>query len=254
MRFINILLIWLLACGPLINCKIPSEGPPSAADKKADTITSATRALFLPCQITERFTYEALHFDPSKQKYGKLSYRISKDAWIRVQVVLRKDPSLLIRTIVDWEKQEAGIQTLFWDGRDSSGHLVDKSQYPCLITIEADKEIHRTHDWSRCKELIVRLNLSKKVRVGENASLQVPFTIAASRSGYVQETGLTARLYIDFEKAVEETFSPTGERKYLLNLPFDSKILGEHLVTLVVSDGADHSGAVSRVVRFVDEE
>lgn len=208
----------------------------------------------LPCQITERFTYEALHFDPSKQKYGRLSYRLSRDAWIRVQVVLRKDPNLLIRTLVDWEKQEAGIQTLFWEGRDSSGHLVDKSKYPCMITIEADKEVHRTHDWSRCKELIVKLKLSKKVRVRKNASLQVPFTIAASRSGYIKETGLTARLYIDFEKVVEKTFSPTGERKHVLALPFDSEMFGEHLVTLVVSDGADHSGAVSRLVRFQDKE
>jgi hypothetical protein len=208
----------------------------------------------LPCQITERFTYEALHFDPSKQKYGRLSYRLSRDAWVRVQVVLRKDPSLLIRTIVDWEKQEAGIQTLFWDGRDSSGHLVDKSKYPCMVTIEADKEVHRTHDWSRCKELIVKLKLPKKVRVRKNASLQVPFTTVASRSGYIQETGLTARLYIDYEKIVEETFSPTGEHKHVLDLTFDSEMLGEHLVTLVVSDGADHSGSVSRLVRFQDKE
>jgi hypothetical protein len=207
----------------------------------------------LPCQITERFTYEALHFDPSKRKYGRLSYRLSRDAWVRVQVVLRKDPSLVIRTIIDWEKQEAGIRTLFWDGRDSSGHLIDKSKYPCMITIEADKEIHRTHDWSRCKELIVKLNLPKKVRAEENASLQIPFTISASRNGYVQETGLTARLYIDFEKVVEKIFSPTGNRKHVLALPFDSKMFGEHLVTLVVSDGADHSGAVSRVVSFLDE-
>ncbi len=84
----------------------------------------------------------------------------------------------------------------------------------------------------------------------KNASLPVPFTTVLSRSGYIQETGLTVRLYIDFEKVVEKTFSPTGERKYILALTFDSEMLGEHLVTLVVSDGADHSGAASRLVRF----
>ncbi len=238
----------------LENCKFTLEEKSTSRTNKADTITSATRAQMLPCQITERFTYDALHFAPSKQKFGRLSYRISRDAWVRVQVVLRKDPDLLIRTLIDWKKQEAGTHILFWDGRDSSGHLVDKSKYPCMIVMEADKEIHRTHDWSRCIEMKIKLRLTKKIRLREDASIQVPFSVAISRSGYIKESGLTARLYIDFRKVVEKNFPPSNKYKYALDLPISSDLSGTHLITLVVSDGADHSGAASRLVAFLNEE
>lgn len=250
----NFFLIFLITFFGIENCNPVSEEKISPGIVTADTITSATRDLLLPCQITERFTYDALHFDPSKQKNGRLSYRLSKAAWIRIQVVLRRDPGLLIRTIVDWKKQGAGTHTLFWDGRDSSGHLIDKNKYPCMIIFEADKEVHRAHDWSRCNELNIKLRLSKKVRLRENASLQVPFAIAASRSGYIKETGFTARLYIDFERVLEKNFPANNKYRYVIDLPVSSVIAGTHVLTLAVSDGADHSGAVSRRVRFLDEE
>lgn len=252
----NFLLIFFLAfvtSAGLAGCNIFHKEKPSPAAHKVDTITSATKAQMHPCQITERFTYEALHFDPLKQKYGRLSYRLSRDAWVRVQVILRKDPNLLIRTIIDWTNQKSGTHTLFWDGRDSSGYLIDKSKHPCMIKIEADKEIHRTHNWSRCNPLKIKLKLPKKVRVQEDTKVRIPFAIAPSRSGYIDENGFTARLYIDFEMVLERVFPPSAGYKYVMNLHFNSKIYGIHLITLVVSDGADHAGSASRLVRFLGE-
>ena len=167
-----------------------------------------------------------------------------------MKVVLRSDPDLLIRTLLDWTYQDAGIQVLSWDGRDSSGYLVDKGRYPCMILIEADKEIHRTHEHSRCKELKIQLDVPKKVLLRENVAVQISFTLVRSRSGYTGQNGCTARLYLDYERIVERVLPPTGRANYSLDLPVPSEESGPHLLTLVVSDGADHMGAVSRAVHF----
>jgi len=249
----NFLLILLLASGGLVCCRNVPEERSAPSFQKVDAVTSATRALLHPCQITEIHSYEALHFDPSKVKSGRLSYRLSRAAWVRVQVVLRKDPTLLIRTIIDWTYQEAGKHSLFWDGRDSSGYLVDKRKYPCMIIIEADKEIHRNHDWSRCNLIKIMLKLPRKVHLRKDKTLRIHFTVAPDRSGYIRINGLTARLYFDYEKVLEKVFLPSDKYNYVLYVPFTLETPTEHLITLVVSDGADHSGSASKMLFFLEE-
>jgi flagellar hook assembly protein FlgD len=62
-------------------------------------------------------TLRGLKFD---NKTGEISYVLPKAARVRIRIGI-KDGGPLLRTLLDWQPQEAGRHTLVWDGMDSSG-------------------------------------------------------------------------------------------------------------------------------------
>ncbi|UCG59479.1 MAG: hypothetical protein JSU70_08190, partial [Phycisphaerales bacterium] len=106
-----------------------------------NAVTEATPiALLSPVRVTEISTFGALSFDPKEKEFGEISYKLSRPAWIRIRIVLRNDEQLVLRTLVDWSKREAGKHVETWDGRDAAGHPINKTRFPCFITIDADSE------------------------------------------------------------------------------------------------------------------
>jgi len=67
----------------------------------------------------KELTLRGLEFD---NKTGVIEYVLPKAASLRIRVGM-KDGGPLLRTLVDWEPQEAGRHTIKWDGKDSSREL-----------------------------------------------------------------------------------------------------------------------------------
>lgn len=62
-------------------------------------------------------TLRGLSFD---NKTGQIDYVLPKAARVRIRIGI-KDGGPLLRTLIDWQAQEAGKHSITWDGMDSSG-------------------------------------------------------------------------------------------------------------------------------------
>jgi len=60
-----------------------------------------------------------------------VSYRISNDARVTVQILNGYVP---VRTLVNGLVQDAGVQTVQWDGRDDNGNIAGDGSYSCQVT------------------------------------------------------------------------------------------------------------------------
>ncbi len=211
-----------------------------------DAITMPTPGtLKAPVKITEISAFDALTFDPKAKNSGTISYKLSKRAWVRIRILLRSDEQVVLRTLVDWSERKAGKHIETWDGRDAAGHLVDKARFPCFIAIDADSQIHRKHLRAMCKDL--RLNLKLKDSPPEPASrkIGIQVTLDDDTRGYGQQFGYKVRAYIDFKLLRSFTYKPRARRGFDFALDTTSLSTGEHLLTVVVDDGADHVGSTS---------
>jgi hypothetical protein len=211
-----------------------------------DAITMPTPgACKAPVKITEISTFDALTFDPKAKNSGKISYKLSKRAWVRLRVLLRSDEQVVLRTLVDWSERKAGKNVETWDGRDAAGHLVDKARFPCFVAIDADSQIHRKHPRAMCKDL--RLGLKLKDSPPEPVSGKVGIKVALDDDtrGYGQQLGYKVRAYVDFKLLRSLTYKPKARRGFNLALDTTGLSTGEHLLTVVVDDGADHVGSTS---------
>lgn len=211
-----------------------------------DAITMPTPgARSAPVRITEISTFDALTFDPKQKNSGTISYKLSKQAWVRIRVLLRSDEQLVLRTLVDWSERKAGKHVETWDGRDAAGHLVDKARFPCFIVIDADSEIHRKHPRAICKDLRLRLKLKDSLPESVRGKVGVEVVLDDDTRGYVDRFGCKVRTYVDFKLLHSFTYKPKARRGFDLALDTTGLSTGEHLLTVVVDDGADHVGSTS---------
>ncbi|MHC4189542.1 MAG: hypothetical protein ACYSUB_07725, partial [Planctomycetota bacterium] len=211
-----------------------------------DAITMPTPgARKLPVKITEISTFDALTFDPKAKNSGKISYKLSKRAWVRARILLRSDEQLVLRTLVDWSERKAGKHVETWDGRDAAGHLVDKAKFPCFVAIDADSKIHRKHPRAICKDLRLGLKLKDSPPGPVSGKLGVKVALDNDTRGYGQQHGYKVRAYVDFKLLHSFTRKPKARRGFGFSLDTTGLSTGEHLLTVVVDDGADHVGSTS---------
>ncbi len=211
-----------------------------------DAITMPTPGTCnLPVKITEISTFDALTFDPEAKNSGTISYKLSKRAWVRVRILLRSDEQLVLRTLVDWSERKAGKHVETWDGRDAAGHLVDKARFPCFVAIDADSEIHRKHPRAMCKDLRLSLKLKDSSPEPVSGKLGVEVTLDDDTRGFGQQLGYKVRAYVDFKLIHSFTYKPKARRGFDFTLETSGLSTGEHLLTVVVDDGADHVGSTS---------
>ena len=225
-----------------------SSTPPAAKGPvpALDAVTMPTPGtLKAPVKITEISTFDALTFDPKAKNSGTISYKLSKRAWVRIRILLRSDEQLVLRTLVDWSERKAGMNVETWDGRDAAGHLVDKARFPCFVAIDADSQIHRKHPRAMCKDL--RLSLKLKDSPTEPASRKIGVQVALDDDtrGYGQQLGYKVWAYVDFKLLHSFTYKPKARRGFNFALDTTGLSTGEHLLTVVVDDGADHVGSTS---------
>jgi hypothetical protein len=224
------------------------SAPPAAKGlvTSLDAITMPTPgALKAPVKITEISTFDALTFDPKAKNSGTISYNLSRRAWVRIRIILRSDEQLVLRTLVDWSERQAGKHVETWDGRDAAGHLIDKERFPCFVAIDADSQMHQKHPRAICKDL--RLSLKLKDTPPEPASGKVRVAVALDddTQGYGQQLGYKVRAYVDFKLLHSFTYKPKARREFDFALDTTGLSTGDHLLTVVVDDGADHVGSTS---------
>lgn len=81
-----------------------------------------------------RVNLSALSFNPTQKEQIKLTYQLSHDADVTVQIF--DSDFELIRTVLDKVHQKVGSHSETWDGRDLDGNLVPNESY--FFTIEAE--------------------------------------------------------------------------------------------------------------------
>jgi len=225
-----------------------SSPPPAAKGQvpSVDAITMPTPgALKAPVKITEVSTFDALTFDPKVKNSGTITYTLSKQAWVRIRVLLRGDEQLVLRTLVDWSERKAGKNVETWDGRDAAGHLVDKEKFPCFIAIDADSQMHQKHSRQMCKDLRLRLKLKDSPPEPVSGKVKVEVSLDDETRGYGEQFGYKVRAYADFKLLHTFTYKPEARRVFDFDLDTTGLSSGEHLLTIVVDDGADHVGSTS---------
>ncbi len=230
-----------------INFSVAEAG--SEQDRSSvDAITGPTPITARsPVRISEISTFDALRFNPGEKPFGQISYKLSKRAWVRIRIALRADRRLVLRTLVDWSPREAGENIEKWDGRDSAGYLIDKTIVPCFVVIDADSEAHRQHPRSLCKDLRVNLSLQNDPNQNQAGHPQrnVQITVDESTRGYGESLGYTVCAYIDFKLVQSEVSKQRAWQGIRLLLDTSGLAEGEHMLSVVVEDGADHTGSSS---------
>ncbi len=71
-------------------------------------------------------------FLPAYSESANIEYGISEDS--TVTLVIKNSAGTVIRTLVDNEAKSAGVHTVVWDGRDSSGDAVPAGDYKLTLT------------------------------------------------------------------------------------------------------------------------
>ena len=201
-------------------------------------------------QITEKSTYDALHFDPAKRRFGVISYKLSKPGWIRIRIVSRKNPDLLIRTLVDRRYKPAGKHTEKWDGMDESGNPVNPRK--CLIIIEDIGYKHRKHDLRKCKDMDVKI-ITPEQSPSHQDTLKGEIPLKAIITGNYRRAvgrgGYQIRSYLD-DMLIGKYEHQKGEEGFPFCLNTASFDNGEHLLTVNVDDYHDHVGTASLRVKI----
>jgi hypothetical protein len=193
-----------------------------------------------PVSIMNRSTYEVTEFDPSLGKPATISYNLNKAGCIRIRIVHRKQNALVIRTLQDWTKQPFGHYELKWDGRDSSGNIVNNK--PLFVLFQAQDQIgnrqHQNHDPRVCRDSLVsveRVKGSKPVR----GALEIRATQNENTPKPETENGCQVRYYVDYALVKTEN-SDKGQPVFQASLDVSSLGKGKHLITINVDDLRGH--------------
>jgi hypothetical protein len=193
-----------------------------------------------PVSIMNRSTYEVAEFDPHKGKPATISYSLNKAGCLRIRIVHRKQPTLVIRTLQDWTKQPFGKHELKWDGRDASGNIVDNK--PLFVLFQAQDQItnrhHQNHDPRACRDSLVTVERIDISNEGQNF-LEILATLQDNARDYKPASGGQIRYFLDYELIKTEKFG-NGRAIFQAKLDFSGRSKGKHLVTVNVDDLQDH--------------
>lgn len=190
----------------------------------------------LPVRITDRSTAEALSFDPERDGPATISYRLTRDGLVRVRVVRRSDPGLVLRTLVDWSHQDFGHHSVTWDGRDASGNPVDTRG--AFVTFEGDDPAHRDHPRSACHEPALEiLEPAAGSHLRDLSSVRARITRSTP---FGRARGFTLRCYVDYALRGEAALDGDTHEFFLPCTA--TQVAGDHLLTLNLDDDGGHVG------------
>ena len=211
--------------------------------KKVDIQTPDPGYEPFPVSIMNRSTYEATTFDPSLGKPSTISYNLNKQGCIRVRLVRRNQPDLVIRTLQDWTDQNFGRYELKWDGRDSSGNIVDNKNI--FVLFEAKDQgkglQHTEHDGGSCKDPELHIKIRPESTKKLKGSLELLTTISGANN-FENKNRCEVRYFIDFLPFQTQKIDK-GVNNFNLKIDTTKLKNGEHLITINVHDFNDHVGS-----------
>jgi len=185
-------------------------------------------------------------FDPSKGETATISYSLNKPGCIRIRLVHRNQPNLVIRTLQDWTDQGFGKHELKWDGRDTQDIIVDNKKFFVLFEAKDQGKGRQHHDHP--KELCQDPFLAIQARPNPSQSVNGWFEIETSVLGETYPSSDKAeyqvRYYVDYELADEERFEK-GIKNFLFKIDTKKFQNGDHLIIVNVEDLHDHIGSAA---------
>jgi hypothetical protein len=201
-----------------------------------------------PVSIINRSTREALSFDPSLGNPANISYKLTKAGTVRLRIVRRDNPELLLLTLQDWKEQAFGEHTVQWDGRDASGNIIDNKWV--IIQFDAKDQAfggnHQGHETSACfdPELTIT-NWSDPARDGKG-NLTFITSLAREADKWKPESGCEVNYFIDYVLFKKEKYQ-NNEDTFYLTLDTTGLSDGHHFITVNVDDLNDHIGTASLI-------
>ncbi len=203
-----------------------------------------------PVSIMNRSAYEATTFDPSLGKPARISYRLNKAGSIRIRIAHRNQPGLLIRTLQDWTHQDFGKYELQWDGRDSSGNIVDNKKMRVLFeSKDRDKGLqHEGHEEAACRDLFLSIEAGSGSLDLVKVTLEIRASLSDETPGIEGEDGLEVRCYVDYKPRETEKVAK-GAKGFVLKIDTTDLENGEHLISVNVDDLHDHIGSAGVKIR-----
>lgn len=203
-----------------------------------------------------------------------ISYELTKPATVRLRVGSRSGP--LYRTLVNWQKQEEGSQTIEWDGMDTSGtfdilnnrnftfsfnyYLPGKENDIIGQYLESDLIIsdyfigraprlvhlsqnHKNHKKEHCKDLKVLFKLPRNLRRTKEGLHKIrgisPITIELPRKDkfWFRQERFGLNIFIDDVFVEGEAL---GYIPYTWNFNPKGINKGRHLITVNIKGFNDH--------------
>ncbi len=105
-----------------------------------DAVTQGTRLDGLEVEILNLQTYDVITLDSSKQKLGKITYFLTKDAYVEIKAVNKNNKEIIYKRIVPGEWRKKGQQIDFWDAKDSLGNYIKQSDRFIIIKAWTHRE------------------------------------------------------------------------------------------------------------------
>jgi len=195
-----------------------------------------------------------------------VTYTITKPVYLIIRVHSLSQTFPLVKQILPYALRNPGRYTEVWDGRDESGHYIDKWQIsvrtePVELSPEVSQEIeglkailpssnalplsHYLHESKKCGVFnLIFTNITDGFNIQGiyNATLK-----AQGFYGYTKEIGVNLRVFIDSKMVHELTlpFDKVGELTF--DVPIDVSALppGRHILRAIIFDYADHYGTAS---------
>jgi hypothetical protein len=210
--------------------------------------------------IINRSTREALTFDPHLGKPATIYYSLTKAGTIRLRIVRRDNPELVLLTLQDWTEQGFGRHEVRWDGRDASGNIINNKKV--LITFDAKDQAfggkHQEHDARRCYDpkLIIETTPELTRKIKGNLDIITSFAEGPDRIRW--DPNCEVKYFIDYSLFKREVFKNIvnttrfREDKFYLRLDTTKLSKGEHIITVNINDFNDHIGTASLKINVND--
>jgi hypothetical protein len=232
-----------------------------------------------PLILRNLSTISVYTFDPAQGQKGKISYELLEPARTRIVITEKDDPDQLYRILL-WDWQEAGKQTVEWDGTDQSGWPLDRKA--CSVrTSSIAKSVHHPGtriiksltteqlvqglqgppDHSACDAKVCKPMELRVVGIGEhgqsggNASPQesvagttvsgiVTLRVEAAKDarGYGDQTGYGVRWMVDQQLVAAQYYEKESDGKFSYALDTTAFQNGEHVLRISTCDHYDHIG------------
>ncbi len=202
-----------------------------------------------PVSIMDKSTHEVTMFDPSLDKPATISYSLNKAGCVRVRLVHRQFPDLVIRTLQDWTEQSFGRYQMHWDGRDSSGNIVDnKKVFVLFESKDRDRgRVHQKHETGICREPAVRIDAESGPHHVGKGEITVHAVLSQGEPEFADDRSFEVRCYLDYRLYKKEKYPP-GNRRFTLTFNPNDLGIGKHLITVNIDDCHDHVGSAGVVI------
>ena len=214
-------------------------------------------------------------FIPISGETGTIQYHLEEPGIVRVYIRPRKRRFLAVRTLADWEPQQAGEHNLVWDGKDDHGNVLNPALYWAVVQcqplrgavprehlplnrelhhedmmdVEGHERIHAhtLHEVEKCRQLKIDI-ISPAAMEKISGTCRISVKVRDNARGYGREVGHSARYYVDYHLLNEDKDVAGPSASW----DWDTRAIpnGWHVLSVACCDHHDHMGSDSIAVKI----